>query len=140
MEENKEVILLLIDLNMSVQNNNLNQTISIVDQLNEITTSQSNLFDYFRINELLNLNYDNESLRYVIYNLENYYNMDAFKWAVETEDLANSGDIKAIKTYLSNINLEAIKDYQIPTLIRLYSIIHDFQSLIALKSIINEME
>lgn len=140
MEENKEIISLLIDLNISVRTNNLENTKSLVNQINSLSNSESNLFDYFRINEFFRLNYDNESLRYVIYHLNNYYNMPAFQWAIETEDLASSGTIEAIEDYISNIDLNTIKDYQIPALIRLYTIIQDYDSLTQLKSIINNME
>ena len=140
MEENKDIILLLIDLTLAVKDNNLQQTQEIVSELNEITTSSSNLFDFFRINILLQQNYNNESLKYVIYNLNNYYNMEAFRWAIDLEELVEHGNEESIRDFLETVDFNNIKDYQISGLIRLYNVIQDYEGLIALKSIIREIE
>lgn len=129
-------ILNIANLSIAIMENNMDAAVQLVEVFNGITDIEK--FDSFNIFDFIN--YENETLEYVVNNLTTYPEIDRIRWQLcvskmikryETNLITKEDILDFIRTKLAN---ESIDEYYYGGLIRLATIIHDYDSLIAIRN------
>lgn len=143
--DNKQLVLTAIALLDAIEQNNLNETKSLVEELNNNfvptpeTQNLNQLISYMDILENKNF-IANEALEYCINNLNNILNIERVKWLVTTSKLLNDLNKEEIANFILNfINQNnEILDYEMATLVQLCVTIDRYDLLNLLREKIEE--
>ena len=141
---NKEIIMTSISLLNAINNNDLNLTKELVENLNTNfvpTEDMRNLNQLISFSDIIeNRNYEiNESLEYALNNLNNVINTNIVKWNINFTKLILNKNKNDIETFiLNNLNKEQILDYEIQGLIQLCVTIDRYDLLNQIREIISK--
>ena len=141
---NKEIIMTSISLLNAINNNDLNLTKELVENLNinfVPTEDMQNLNQLISFSDIVeNKNYEiNESLEYALNNLNNVINTNIVKWNINFTKLILNKNKNDIETFiLNNLNKEQILDYEIQGLIQLCVTIDRYDLLNQIREIISK--
>lgn len=141
---NKEIIMTSISLLNAINNNDLNLTKELVENLNinfVPTEDMQNLNQLISFSDIAeNKNYEiNESLEYALNNLNNVINTNIVKWNINFTKLILNKNKNDIETFiLNNLNKEQILDYEIQGLIQLCVTIDRYDLLNQIREIISK--
>ena len=144
MESNLSNSLKLIDFSIAIMNNDLEQVKEFVDFFNSLDSSvYANGFNLFDIR----LKSYNESFEYVLDNLTNYPGVKKLKWEIGISEIVSrylnniitDDDISAIINNALEEDIDAFIEYKCSGLIRLANVIHDYDSLIKIRNMINNI-
>ena len=141
---NKEIIMTSISLLNAINNNDLNLTKELVENLNTNfvpTEDMQNLNQLISFSDIVeNRNYEiNESLEYALNNLNNVINTNIVKWNINFTKLILNKNKNDIETFiLNNLNKEQILDYEIQGLIQLCVTIDRYDLLNQIREIISK--
>ena len=141
---NKEIIMTSISLLNAINNNDLNLTKELVENLNTNfvpTEDMRNLNQLISFSDIVeNRNYEiNESLEYALNNLNNVINTNIVKWNINFTKLILNKNKNDIETFiLNNLNKEQILDYEIQGLIQLCVTIDRYDLLNQIREIISK--
>lgn len=141
---NKEIIMTSISLLNAINNNDLNLTKELVENLNVNfipTEDMKNLNQLISFSDIAeNRNYEiNESLEYALNNLNNVINTNIVKWNINFTKLILNKNKNDIETFiLNNLNKEQILDYEIQGLIQLCVTIDRYDLLNQIREIISK--
>lgn len=113
----KEIVLYSIELVQSIRSNDLEKAIILVQNLNNIDSNDNiDLGAIIQLGSLIN-DYLNDTLLYVINNLQNIQ-VDEIKWFVEYKNILKAS-LKEQEEFLINRLNENLHDYQALNLISL---------------------
>ena len=141
---NKEIIMTSISLLNAINNNDLNLTKELVENLNTNfvpTEDMQNLNQLISFSDIVvNRNYEiKESLEYALNNLNNVINTNIVKWNINFTKLILNKNKNDIETFiLNNLNKEQILDYEIQGLIQLCVTIDRYDLLNQIREIISK--
>lgn len=139
--DDKELYLLCIDLILAIKNNNLNDAKNDLDQLNSIINENTDLSNLLDLTTLIN-NSNNSTLNYVINNITYYPNLEMLKWQFTIINLIaeyiENHNLEAINDFIDNLTLEDLLVEQLPPLIRLLTIVQNWDTLISLKTLFED--
>ena len=141
---NKEIIMTSISLLNAINNNDLNLTKELVENLNTNfvpTEDMRNLNQLISFSDIIeNRNYEsNESLEYALNNINNVINTNIVKWNINFTKLILNKNKNDIETFiLNNLNKEQILDYEIQGLIQLCVTIDRYDLLNQIREIISK--
>ena len=145
MSMNSLTSLKLIQLSMSILNDDLDQALLLVSELNEQPTTifgegAFNLYDFF--------DNKNETFNYVVNNLTTYPNIEKIRWDIQLADLLNKflnfiitkNDVNSFAQTILNTE-ENLPDYKLAGLIRLANTTKNYDLLSTIKNkVINNLE
>lgn len=142
-ELSPSVAVKLIELISAVRDNDLAQTIEAVEFINHNYVpapgaGDSHLNDIIVISDLLN-QYNNESFKYLIHNLNHIFNAASIQWQSEINELSSENDYDKIESFIrkyltEGMNSDALlPSYQINGMIRLATISQNYDLLKEIK-------
>lgn len=131
----------IIDLSFAISNNDLEKVKQLVNIINlNIPDGEMYLNDALGFNVKNVFDY-NESLIYVLDNLQHIANAEQVKWGFHTQYLIEqykiSNDSTNIAFFIQS-NINSIEHFKVMQLIRLCHVIKDYDSLIKIQNSLNK--